>query len=190
MAKKYLALDIGNVCLQLRPERCFGRFGYRSIAEVPPAVLMAFQQLETGRIDEAAFLQEIRRILEIKADDTALRAVICSILGDPMPGMAALVRDLAAADIQPVFLSDISTLHLHYFRQNYPITEWVPDGIYSFVVGACKPAPAMYAAFEADFGKPILYVDDREICLEGGAAVGWDTHLFRDADTLRAALLG
>ncbi len=189
MTKKYLALDIGNVCLQLRPERCFGRFGYRSINEVPADLLLAFQLLETGRMDEAAFLAEIRRILAVKADDATLRAVICEILGDPMPGMAALVRDLVAAGIQPVFLSDISTLHLKHFRENYPITEWVPDGIYSFVVGACKPSSAMFAAFEADFGTPVLYVDDREVCLEGAAAFGWQTHLFRDADTLRVALL-
>ncbi len=188
MAKKILALDIGNVCLRLRPERCFGRFGYKAITEVPSELLMVFQQLETGRIDEAAFFGEIRRILNLKIDDAALRDLWCAILGEPMPGMAALVRDLVAADIQPVFLSDISTLHLDYFRRNYPVTEWVPDGIYSFVVGACKPSPAMYAAFEADFGKPVLYVDDRPACLEGAAPFGWPTHLFQDAETLRAAL--
>ena len=43
MSGKYLALDIGNVCVKLHPERCFGALGFRSIGEVPFPLLEAIQ---------------------------------------------------------------------------------------------------------------------------------------------------
>ena len=35
MDRKVIALDIGQVCVQVRGELCFAKLGYRSAAEVP-----------------------------------------------------------------------------------------------------------------------------------------------------------
>jgi FMN phosphatase YigB (HAD superfamily) len=77
---------------------------------------------------------------------------------------------------------------MRYFRERFPLAEFVPDGIYSFVTGAKKPSPAMFAAFEADYGKPVLYIDDRDVCLAGAELFQWQTHKFVNADTLREFL--
>ena len=183
-----LALDIGGVCIRLHPERCFGRLGYRSITEVPQEFLAAVDRMETGNLTEHEFASIFRKVTGNALPESVLSELWCATLGEPMPGMAALVRDMKKAGFHPVFFSDTSILHIRYFRERFPIAEFVPDGIYSFVAGAKKPQPAMFAAFEADYGKPVLYVDDRAICLEGAKAFHWRTHQFKDADTLRELL--
>ena len=188
MKYRLIALDIGGVCLRIRPELCFGRLGYRSIEAVPPELLAAVDRLECGRMDEAEFLAVFRRVAGSALSDEAIRAAWCAILAEAMPGMTALVRELTLAGTKLVFFSDTSALHMTCFRENFPIAEFVPDGIYSFVVGAKKPSPAMFAAFEADYGKPDLYVDDREVCLSGAPAFGWPTHRFESAERLRTLL--
>ena len=188
MSGKYLALDIGNVCVKLHPERCFGALGFRSIGEVPVTLLEAIQHLETGRMSEEDFIGWAKKTLGLDWSEEAFLELWNANLGEGMPGMTALVRDLKKAGIEPVFFSDTSIIHMRYFRQEYPICEFVTKGIYSFVVGACKPDPAMYAAFEADYGKPVLYVDDRPCNIEGAETFGWKSHLFESAEKLRAEL--
>ena len=57
MTKKVIALDIGNVCLTIHPERCFGALGYRSLREIPAELLFfAGERFERGEISEAEFL--------------------------------------------------------------------------------------------------------------------------------------
>ena len=188
IAPGVVALDIGGVCVQLRPERCFGPLGFHSIEDVPVAVLGAIDRMESGNIDEKEFVALFRRAVKSDLDEAALAELWCATLGDPMPGMAALVRDMKKAGFRPVFFSDTSALHIRYFREHFPIAEFVPDGIYSFIAGAKKPSPAMFAAFEADYGKPVLYVDDREFCLAGADTFAWPTHQFKSADVLREML--
>lgn len=188
MTPGVIALDIGGVCVRIRPERCFGPLGFHSIDDVPVAVLGAVDRMETGHLDEKAFAEIFRRTVKTEYDEAALAGLWCATLGEPMPGMAALVRDMKKAGFRPVFFSDTSALHIRYFREHFPVAEFVPDGIYSFVTGAKKPSPAMFAAFEADYGKPVLYVDDRELCLGGAEAFAWPTHHFTSADALRETL--
>lgn len=183
-----IALDIGGVCVELHPERCFGPLGFHAIEEVPIGVLSAVDQMEIGRIDEQQFAEIFRKTVSSGYAPEELAALWCATLGEPMPGMAALVRDMKKAGFQPVFFSDTSILHMRYFREKFPLAEFVPDGIYSFVTGAKKPSPAMFAAFEADYGKPVLYIDDREVCLSGAEMFQWPTHKFVNADTLREVL--
>ncbi len=183
---KVIALDIGGVCLNIRPERCFGVLGYRSIEEVPQALLLAIDQFERGRISEEEFLAEFRRENGADLSDDFVRNAWNAILHSPVEGMAELIAEWRRDGYRVVFLSDTSTMHMRDFRARFPeIAEQVPDGIYSFVVGAKKPESAMYLAFEADYGKPALYVDDREVCIGGGEAAGWPVHRFESVEKLR-----
>ena len=102
--------------------------------------------------------------------------------------MAELVRELQAAGTDIVLFSDTSPLHMTEFRRRFEIARLLPDGVYSFVVGARKPDPAMFAALEADYGKPSLYVDDRELCLSGAKAFGWPVCRFESVKQLRSVL--
>ena len=94
MSGKYLALDIGNVCVKLHPERCFGALGFRSIGEVPFPLLEAIQHLETGRLREEDFIACARKILQLDWSEEAFLELWNANLGEGIPGMTALVRDL------------------------------------------------------------------------------------------------
>ena len=104
------------------------------------------------------------------------------------PRLNELVFSLPARGIQPVFFSDTSALHLAEVRRKFPAAAVVPEGIYSFEVGARKPARAMFEAFESRFGRPVLYVDDRPELIEGAAKFGWNALRFTGAEALERAL--
>ena len=91
MTEKVIALDIGNVCIGIHPERCFGALGFRSLADIPREVLfLAGERFERGEISEAEFLDGFRRLTGSALSDAELRRAFCAIIGEPVPGMARL----------------------------------------------------------------------------------------------------
>ena len=57
----------------------------------------------------------------------------------------------------------------------------------------CKPDPEVFRRLLARLGADAagaLFIDDKAAYLEGAAAAGLETHLFRDAASLRATLEG
>lgn len=188
MASKTIALDIGGVCVAVHPERCFGLLGYRSAQEIPVQVLAAIDRLEKGQMDAAQFLAVFRAHAHSALTDEYLVNAWNAMLGEPMPGMDELTREVQKYGHKIVLFSDTSPVHAEALRRKYPIFGHIPDAIMSFVVGAKNPEPAMYAAFEADHGRPDLYIDDRALCIEGGIAAGWTCRQFKGADALRAEL--
>ena len=121
MEKKILALDIGQICISIHPERCFARLGFRSAAEVPPELLrISCDEFECGRLSDAEFLAAARKLIGTTLSDAELAAALAAIIGGPLPGMNELVFSLPARGIQPVFFSDTSALHLappRWFRK-------------------------------------------------------------------------
>lgn len=189
MKKKFLALDIGQVCLSIHPERRFAHLGFRSAAEVPPELLrLGVEEFECGRLSDAEFLAAARRLTGTSLSDAELAAALAAIIGEPIPGMNELVASLPARGVQPVFFSDTSALHLAEVRRKCAAAAMVPEGIYSFEVGARKPARAMFEAFESRFGRPVLYVDDRPELIAGAAQFGWNALRFTGAEALERAL--
>jgi len=72
MTEKVIALDIGNVCIGIHPERCFGALGFRSLADIPREVLfLAGERFERGEISEAEFLDGFRRLIIKKENNMA-----------------------------------------------------------------------------------------------------------------------
>ena len=61
--------------------------------------------------------------------------------------------------------------------------------MYSFVSGAQKPAPEMFAAFEEKFGIPDLYTDDRAELIDAALKRNWNAVRFTSAENLKQALL-
>ena len=183
MTEKVIALDIGNVCLEIHPERCFGALGFRSLKEIPPELLFfAGERFERGEISEAAFLAGIRELTGADGSDERLLSVFRAIIGDPVPGMVELVEGLTARGYRAVFFSDTSVTHMEEVRRKFPAATRVPEAVCSFEVHAKKPEPAMFAAFEARYGVPAFYFDDRIELIEAARKHGWNAHRFVSAE--------
>lgn len=187
--EKIIALDIGQVCLSIHPERCFGALGYRSLDEVPQELLyMESEQFERGMLSEADFLEKFRLLTGSSGSAEELSEIFCAIIGDPLPGMIDLVRSLPRRGFRPVFFSDTSATHMRRVRQKFPAVDAVPEGVFSHEVGAKKSDDAMFEAFEHRFGRPFLYVDDRAELIGRGRARGWKGHVFAGAGDLEKFL--
>lgn len=190
-----VALDLGNVCVQLTPDRFAHGFGYESFVSMMTHGRAAHEvaiAYETGRIDTAAFLTGMRAsVRKHLADDSALLHAWNGILGAEMPGMAGVVDAILARGCRPVFLSDICPLHLALLRHLLSFAPRVPDAVVSFEVGALKPHASMYLAMEQRFchgGLPILYADDKLENVLAARARGWNAYHFGTATGLMAEL--
>lgn len=181
-----IALDIGGVCLNLRPELCAERLRLDT-GDIPVELLTAVDKLERGMIDEKTCLDEFRRHVASTMSDEELIDAWNLILGEDMDGMPALAREIVALGYRFVFFSDISSIHLYQVYRQLSFANLVAAGVFSFEVGAKKPEIQMYEAFEKQHGRPVLYVDDKPENVEGGRLFGWTSHRFVGANELREA---
>ena len=188
MDRKVIALDIGQVCVQVRGELCFAKLGYRSAAEVPRELFVLNDEMEKGRLTADEYFERFRELTGSELDKEAMLEAFCSIIAAPVPGMSELVARLPEQGIRPVFFSNTSCLHLERVRQIFAGAAAVPEGVYSFEVGAMKPESAIYEAFEQRYGRPALYVDDRPDLIAAARERGWEAHCFNGAADLEKTL--
>lgn len=190
-------LDVGNVLLRLRPIRLDrGRPGEEVPVDLytdPLSRLRAdpvLERLEKGQATDAEFFDAVRRLFRTDLPDAEIQAAYLSILGEPMPGMAELVRDLKSRGLRVVGLSDISPGHLKLLNR-YPAVALLEQVIASCVTGYRKPEPGSYrAALEALGTAPgeTLFVDDRAENVAGAAALGIQAVVFTTPSALRERL--
>ena len=180
-----LALDIGNVCVRIDHRNCVRGLG---LSAIPQNWGKLATDYECGRLTEPEFFAAMFRELGGRYSEAEIVAAFNSILIEPVPGMIELVNSFPARDVRAVFFSDISPTHLARTRELFPAAATVPDGVYSFDCGAQKPSPRMRECFEARFGRPDLYVDDREELIRDANAHRWHAMRFAGADALAAEL--
>lgn len=112
-------------------------------------------------------------------------------ISGPVPGMIALVDELAAAHIPLYGITNFSGEFWPRFRQTAPVFDHFIDIIVSGDERLTKPDPAIYALAFERFGiaaADALFIDDRAENIIAAQTAGMIGHLFTDATTLRADL--
>lgn len=183
--RKIVAMDIGNVCIRLEPERCFGLFGLKPWTPLPGAFGKACAALELGLIPEAQWLREFEKITEHRFTPAQLVRIFVSMIGPDMPGMEEMIRLLIPRGYRFIFLSNTSALHMHEFARRSRLIHLFTGGVFSFTAHALKPAPAIYEAFERKYGVPFAYFDDGAANVEAAAKRSWNAVLFRTPEDFR-----
>jgi len=187
---KTIALDIGGVCLKIEPQNFLRRLGLSSFEELPGELMYDLtQSVERGNMSFAVLAERFRGLMRRDTGDAELESAFRDIIGAAMPEMNETVMRLVDAGYRIVFFSDTSVIHMDEVRQKFAAARLVPEGIYSFEVGAKKPEAAMFAAFEEKYGRPDYYFDDRAELIAGAVAHGWPAHRFFDANTIKNLLL-
>ena len=189
MDEKIIALDIGGVCLNIRYDLCYDYFGFKAISEIPQHFMTAIEKFECGLIDEKEWLAEFRRATGGKFSEDEMIAGWNLIIGADMDGMPELMSELVGAGYRLVFFSDTSMVHILEVYRKLSFANLVTGSVFSFNVKARKPDPAMYKAFEIQYGKPSFYVDDRTGNIQAGISQTWNSHQFVSAAAMRQALL-
>ena len=111
---------------------------------------------------------------------------------DPVPGVHAIVEALDAQGVPLFAITNFSADFWKPFHEReQAFFRRFKDIVVSGEEKLLKPDPAIYFLALHRFGlKPdeALFIDDREINVEGAQAVGMHAHLFTTAEDLRARL--
>ena len=186
---KYAAIDIGNVCIAIDKNIPFKNMGFDINSPECEKLIAQVQLFEFGKITEDEFFSNLQSMPECgNIEKAKLKELFNSILIEPVPGMRELLRELPSLGVMPVFFSDISSCHLEVSRKMFPEMRRF-DGIYSFDYAAYKPSKVLFDAFEAKYGKPLIYTDDRKELIDGAISNGWNAHLFISATELRENII-
>ncbi len=182
-----IALDIGNVCLRIYPERCLEMLGIppESIT-IPDELMKSIIDMEEGRIDESEWLKIFQKATENQFSNHQLRKAYISILGEEIAETSNFIQKAIEKNIRLIFFSDTSPIHINNIYRNLSFANLVSGGVFSFETKSCKPNNKMYEEYEKRYGKPLLYLDDKPKNITAGIEAGWNSQLFDplQADTL------
>ncbi len=179
-----IIFDIGNVLLRFDFSLVTQRIApFCSTAESSIHSLLAplKDELESGRIEGEAFLQEASRIIGYTGERSLFRAAWQEIF-TPIEATHRLVEQLHHT--RPLFLlSNTNDLHAEYFLSRYPVFARFQDAVYSHECGLMKPAASIYEHALGKFGlraEQVFFIDDLAPNVEAARAAGWRTHHYSE----------
>ena len=185
MNKKTIALDIGNVCIRITPERCAEALGEPPSVGIPKDLLGSVDKMERDQISEKEWMKDFHKVTDHKFTDNELREAYNMVLGEEIDGMKEFLQQKVTEGYRIIFFSDTSEVHINSVLRNL---SFITGGIYSFDMGAKKPEPEMYETFEKLYGIPNLYLDDKPENIEAGKKRGWNSYVFNNINDLQKNL--
>ena len=113
-------------------------------------------------------------------------------ISDPVPGVHEIVGELEARGVPLFAITNFSAdFWPPFFAREQAFFRRFRDIVVSGEEKLLKPDPEIYFRSLRRFGlqpHEALFIDDRQINVEGAEAVGMHAHLFTGADELRARL--
>ncbi len=187
MTHKYIALDIGNVCLKLNIPAALNAFG---LSELPHHLLAVIDAYERGKINDAQMCDAVREIIPHSTlTNDEIKSNWNLIIGDEVEGMADLVHHGIQMGYRFVFFSDTNPSHFLNAIEKISFAHLVDGRVVSYETGHKKPEEEMFEAFERYYGAPAFYIDDRpENVSEAQKQHGWSGVVFTTASHALDAL--
>jgi 2-haloacid dehalogenase len=108
-----------------------------------------------------------------------------------VPGTAEVVRDLHAAGVPMVGLTNWSAELYPHAPERFEVLALLDDVVVSGQIKAAKPDPRAYRAVAERVGQPLdrlVFVDDLPANVDAAQELGMDAILFTDAAALRSEL--
>ena len=188
--------DVGGVLVRW-DLRCLLRKLYETEEEAQWAfenvVGLEWHSRHDGGHDLAKLVAE--RIAEFPDHAHAIEAYATRFL-ETIPGVvegsAALVEALAARGVPLYAITNFPSEFWDEFHPTEPAIRHFRDVVVSGKVRLVKPDPAIFHLAAERFGhraEAMLFIDDSPANVEAARALGWQVHLFSDAQTLEAELL-
>lgn len=115
---------------------------------------------------------------------------VASLVGE-VPGTGALVRELHAAGVPQVGLTNWSHELYPHAPERFEVLSLLDDVVVSGTEGVAKPDPRIFQIAVERTGLPaerLVFVDDKELNVEAARTAGLDGVVFTGADELRVAL--
>lgn len=190
-----VVLDLGNVLVRWDPYGAYeGRMARadvdRFFAEVDFAALNHRQDAGRPWADARAELLATHPA-HVNALDLYVRHFADTLSG-PVPGSADVVRDLAAAGVRLLGLTNWSAETFHHAAPAAPAIGLLEAVLVSGEVGLAKPDPAIFRLLAHRFAvepADAVFVDDSPANVAAAREVGFDGIVFTDAPALRRDLV-
>lgn len=113
------------------------------------------------------------------------------MMGEQIPGMEALIRELKARGYGVYGLTNWSRETFPLVRDRYPVFSLLDGYVVSGEEMTMKPDPALYRILLDRYGlrgEECIFIDDNPRNAAGGESLGIRGIVFRDAEQLRIAL--
>ena len=150
-----------------------------------------YKHHETGRIDDAAFFQDLRQSLGIALSDAQLLEGWNAIFAGEMPGIAELLSR-ASAKMPLYAFSNTNPAHAEHFSRAYADVLGHFREIYlSSSIGLRKPEAAAFRHVVDAIGVPasrIVFFDDSAENIAGARAGGLAAVHVKSSDDVASAL--
>ncbi len=191
-----LLFDLGRVVLDIDFSRVMRIWAGHAGCE--PAALAArfvvndsFRHHETGRIDDAAFFQNLRQSLGIGISDAQFLEGWNALFAGEIPGIAALLSR-AAARLPLYAFSNTNPPHVAHFSTAYAdVLGHFRELYLSSSIGLRKPEVEAFHHVVSAIGVPaprIVFFDDSAENIAGARAYGLTAVQVRSSDDVASAL--
>ena len=147
-------------------------------------------RFETGLMTREEFYKTVREHTGFRGGIEEFSSYFADIFWE-IPPMIEIHAALRRNGIPTYIFSNTNDLAVEHIRRNFPFFSQFNGHILSYEVGALKPNAKIYEALEKMAGKrgaEVLYLDDRQENVDGGAARGWQVILQTDPEQSRAAM--
>jgi 2-haloacid dehalogenase len=191
-----VVFDLGNVLIDWDPHPAIaagvGPVEARRFLEAEDFDFMAWNHGPDsgGTWDDAE--DEVRRTHPHWVEHAlAYRANFVASLVGEVPGSVDVVRDLHAHGIPVLGLTNWSAELYPHAPARFEFLTLLDDVVVSGTEGVAKPDPRVFELVAERSGLPLdrlVFVDDKQVNVDGAAAVGMDAILFTDAAALRSDL--
>ena len=145
---------------------------------------------ETGLMTRQEFFGEVRQATGFHGTIEEFSGYFADIFWE-IPPMIEIQAKLRRQGVPTYIFSNTNDLAILHLRQNFPFFANFDGYILSYEIGAMKPDAKIYEALERMAGKrgaEVLYLDDRQENVDGGAARGWQVILQTTAEKAIAAM--
>jgi len=190
---KAVIFDLGRVLIDVDLTK--GIFKYTLSGKAPSEkqvldTLMKdsfYQDYACGRFPAERFQQEFCRRLNLDMDFETFKKEWNNVF-KPIPEMEGLVRQVSKK-YQTGLLSDIGPLHWEYLYETLPVLKTFSNPLLSYKIGILKPDEETYLLAAESAGtvpEKCLFIDDREINVQGAEKAGMKALLFKGPAKLRS----
>ncbi|MDA3819894.1 MAG: HAD family phosphatase [Candidatus Delongbacteria bacterium] len=191
---KNIVFDLGQVLLPIdfdAPVRAFTSLGLKDFDTLYHESVQAdlFNLLETGKITEERFRDELRRISGMPWTDTKIDEAWNTIILEFRPATIEMLKSLSKV-YRLFLLSNTNSIHYRCYNQQIK-QKFCPDGISAFFehmflshqMGARKPEPEIFLSMQKQTGMvpaQTLFIDDNAKNIKTAQSLGYHTLHLRD----------
>jgi len=189
-----IIFDLGRVLVDVRFDKQTAKFfGVETSNPQDAATILdkafqneLFRKLNKGEISSFQFYQAFIKDFNLKLNYDAFVKSWCDVFA-PILGMEELFWQVKRR--YPVgLLSDTDELHWNYCREQFTFLKAIENPTLSFEIGAIKPDAKCYLKAAENVGfvvEKCLFIDDRQVNVEGAQKVGMPAVLFQGPQKLK-----